>query len=54
MSWHGWMESDGSIVDYIVGTGKEGAVKGLVAKWIYKRPAGMPGFYNVEGIIIEN
>ena len=47
------MAADGSIVDYVVGTGTEGAVKGLVAKWTYTRPAGMPGFYNVEGYIIE-
>ena len=53
MSWHGEMAPDGSIVDYVVGTGTEGAVKGLVAKWTYTRPAGMPGFYNVEGYIIE-
>jgi len=53
MTWHGRKAADGSIVDYVVGTGKEGAVKGLVAKWTYTRPVGMPGFYNVKGYIVE-
>ncbi len=51
MSWHGSMAADGSIIDYVVGTGKEGAVKGLVAKWTYIRLPGQAGFYSVEGVI---
>ncbi len=53
MTWHGWKAADGSIVDYIVGTGKEGAVKGLVAKWTYIHEPGQSGFYSVEGFINE-
>jgi len=34
MSWHGYLNADGLIAE-AVGQGKEGAVKGLVAKWTY-------------------
>ena len=51
--WHGQKAADGSIIDYVTGTGKEGPVKGLVAKWTYTRPTGMPGYYDVEGYIVE-
>jgi hypothetical protein len=34
MSWHGYLNENGLIAEG-VGQGKEGAVKGLVAKWTY-------------------
>jgi hypothetical protein len=34
MSWHGYLNEDGMIGN-AVGQGKEGAVKGMVAKWSY-------------------
>ncbi len=34
MSWHGYLNQNG-LIAVAVGTGKEGEVKGLVAKWTY-------------------
>lgn len=51
MTWHGRVSPEGRIVDYVTGTGKEGAVKGLIAKWTYIREPGQAGFYSVQGII---
>jgi len=60
MSWHGRVLPGPDfpiIVDYVVGTGKEGSVKGLVGKWIYKSvknpDPGFPFIYQVEGYIVE-
>jgi len=57
MRWHGTMSPDGSIVDYVVGRGKEGPVKGLRCKSTYisvPDPNEPPGFYyTLNGYIIE-
>ena len=57
MSWHGTISPDWEIVDYVVGQGKEGAVKGLVFKSTYVSvadPTQPPGFYySVDGYIVD-
>jgi len=52
MTWSGEKSSDGGAIAYVLGTGKEGAVKGLDAKWTYIRKPGESGFYRTEGFII--
>ena len=60
MTWHGRVTfTDGFlIVDYVVGTGKEGSVQGLIGKWTYRseldanEPTGF--YYKVTGYIVEN
>ena len=52
MTWSGEKSSDGGAIAHVLGTGKEGAVKGLDAKWTYIRKPGEGRFYRTEGIII--
>ena len=61
MTWHGSMDTEGNVIDYVVGTGKEGIVNGFVAKWIYRShyydpppPVGNPFYYDVEGYILSS
>jgi hypothetical protein len=60
ISWHGWVTPTGNethpftIVAEAVGTGKEGEVKGLVAKWTYTMDLENGFFYASEGFIIEH
>ena len=67
LSWYGWRTPTGEapFIEWVspfklvvdaVGTGKEGAVKGLVAKWTYTMD--FDGdfsslFYNSEGYIVK-
>lgn len=60
ISWHGWQTPTPSgfkIVCDAVGTGKEGEVKGLVAKWIYTMEFDVDDpatfFYATDGYIFE-
>ncbi len=51
MTWRGYLTftPDGpSLIAYASGTGKEGAVKGLVANWEYERDFSL-GVYTYEG-----
>ena len=52
MSWHGWQTPtpEGFIVVCdVVGQGKEGDVKGMVAKWTYTMDSDVGFFYATEG-----
>ncbi len=61
LSWHGYLTPKGdppydkyshfTIVVDAVGQGKEGEVKGLVAKWTYKFDSEVGYFYVTEGFI---
>ena len=57
LSWHGWLtpNADGSFLIYVdaTGTGKEGAVKGLVGKWVYTMDIKEGFFYSFEGYIVD-
>ncbi|MEN8202861.1 MAG: hypothetical protein ABFS28_09720 [Bacteroidota bacterium] len=51
MTWRGYMTGlpdNPSLIAYASGTGKEGAVKGLVAKWVYELDFFL-GVYTYEG-----
>ena len=52
MIWWGTLTSEG-IVAKAVGSGVEGAVKGLTAKWTYTMDFAQGFFYTSKGIIIE-
>jgi hypothetical protein len=52
ISWHGYVSAEG-VIGYAVGTGKEGDVKGLVAKWTYTMIFANGIYYESEGEIFE-
>lgn len=55
MIWGGNLTNNGTVgVATAIGTGVEGDVKGLTAKWIYKIDVSVGFFYTTEGFIIEN
>jgi len=52
MTWFGRKSSDGGAIAHVLGTGKEGAVKELIAKWTFIRKPGESKYYRTEGMII--
>ncbi len=50
ISWHGVISKEGVVAD-AVGTGKEGDVKGMVAKWTYTMDFSVGRFYTTSGYI---
>ena len=52
MNWHGGLTPDGVLVAEVIGTGKEGDVKGLVAKWTYTfHDDGTDIWYTTKGYV---
>jgi len=54
MEWGGSLTNGGTVgIAKVLGTGIEGDVKGLTARWIYKIDVSIGFFYKTEGFIIE-
>jgi len=54
MEWGGNLTNGGTVgIAKVFGTGIEGDVTGLTAKWIYKIDVSVGFFYKTEGFIIE-